>query len=114
VTLIAIYWPAAIVWGALMIREYVKGATRGTKTPLMSTVARVPPTLSSAAAATPQATLTTELARAERAANEAVLDQIRTRIDASAFCGECGRPRDSGSPTFCRFCGHRLTPPATS
>ena len=73
-----------------------------------------PPSAASAAPAAAQspamAGLLPEVERDKRA-NEAVLSSLRRGIDNASFCGRCGRERDAGSPTFCRFCGFRLSGP---
>ena len=108
------FWPAAIAWGALMVRQYIKdrpAAAPSVAAPPPPLMAReVVPEWQASAYPAP----TTEVGRREREKNEQVMRTVYERIEAAKrtgadaaapFCGSCGKARDSLSPKFCRWCG---------
>lgn len=129
---VVVFWPAAIVWGALMVRQYVKD--RAAPAPPVAT--SPPPQIAPVAPGAHPETVT-ETARREREENNQMFIRLylesdagkrmkaeraeaakraeaqridaakRMEADAAAppFCGSCGKARDGLSQKFCRWCG---------
>lgn len=105
--------PAAIVWGALMVRQYIKDR-RAAPAPPAPTAP--PPQV---APVVPDQLPPSALgARREREKNDETLrliygrSETGRRLEAAGhpdavapFCGSCGKPRDGLSLKFCRWCG---------